>query len=256
MTNDPSRDLRANLPPALIVAHGQPSDPAPAARDLQDLARRVSLRAAGRKVAAATLAEEGALETALTTLGPRGVVFPMFMSGGWFTRAALPQRMRAAGAIVGANGWQVLEPFGCDSAVHDLAQAALLQALAGQGSKAQGEVLIAAHGSSKAAAPSAIAHHLAATLRRALGLARCEAAFIDQPPQLQAATGFGPDAICLPFFAASGGHVETDLPAALALAGFTGRVLPPTGCHDGVPALIAAALARAAPVCAHACRWA
>ncbi len=60
----------------------------------------------------------------------------------------------------------------------------------------------------------------------------------------------------LPFFAAEGGHVSDDIPAALAKAAFRGRILPPLGLDARVPGIIAAAIARGVPVCAGACRWA
>jgi sirohydrochlorin ferrochelatase len=236
--------------PALIVSHGQPSEPAPAAQDLNLLAQSIAKLAGGRAVMAATLAQEGALARALAQLGPRGIVFPMFMSGGWFTRVALAEKLRAAGG----QGWQVLEPFGCEAAVHDLARDVVVAALQGQ-DRARAQVLIAAHGSFKSSAPSDVATSLASSLKAHLGLARSEAAFIDQTPRLADATGFGPNAICLPFFAAMGGHVTHDIPRALEDARFAGRVLPPLGLHPNVPALIAAALARAKPVCAQTCQY-
>jgi sirohydrochlorin ferrochelatase len=80
------------------------------------------------------------------------------------------------------------------------------------------------------------------------------AGFIDQEPQLSSLTGqWG---VCLPFFAAEGGHVSDDIPQALAEAGFRGRILPPVGLDARVPGIIAAAIARGLPVCAGACRWA
>jgi sirohydrochlorin ferrochelatase len=240
-------------PPALIIAHGQPSDPAPAAQALDALAAQVAALAAPRPVLAATLAQPGALAAALARLGPRGLVYPMFMAGGWFTRVALAQRLQEQGAEIGPAGWQVLEPFGCAPAVHDLALQMVADALAGQ-RLAQAQVLIAAHGSFKSSAPSDVAHGLAQRLHQDLGLARAEARFIDQSPRLDQASGFGPGALCLPFFAAEGGHVLQDIPAALAEARFGGRVLPPLGLHPQVPALIAAALAAPRPICAEACR--
>jgi sirohydrochlorin ferrochelatase len=236
--------------PVLIVSHGQPSDPAPAAQELDLLAESVAKLAGGRAVLAATLAQEGALVRALAQLGPKGVVFPMFMSGGWFTRVALGEKLRAAGG----EGWQVLEPFGCETAVHDLAREVVAAALQGQ-DLARAQVLIAAHGSFKSPAPSDVAASLARSLKSGLGLARCEAAFIDQTPQLAEVTGFDTGAICLPFFAAMGGHVTDDIPRALEAARFGGRVLPPLGLHPDVPKLIAAALVRATPVCAQTCRY-
>lgn len=226
---------------ALIVAHGQPSDPAPAAAALGALAARVAAHLPGWQVDAATLAQPGRLAEAAQ--GAPGVVFPLFMAGGWFTRVHIPGRLAEAGA----TGWQMLEPFGCLTAVRDLTVQIARESGAGR-------VLLAAHGSFKSPVPAAIAAHVAARIAAETGLAAATA-FIDQAPQLEAATGYGPEAACLPFFAMAGGHVETDIPAALAQAGFPGCILPPVGQDARVPGLIADALRQGTAICAGACRF-
>ncbi|MFN3844512.1 MAG: sirohydrochlorin chelatase [Paracoccaceae bacterium] len=240
---------------ALIVAHGQPSDPAPAEAALADLAHRVAQHMPGWQVSAATLAAPEALTDVLQRAGGGGgVVYPMFMADGWFTRRHLPERLVAAcnaalflgtacdrdgcGGGAGCARWQILPPFGLDKAVQVLALRVLHEA----GVPPGGEVLLAAHGSSRSAAPSDVANAVAAQLKQGLLLSRCEAAFIDQTPRLAEVSGFEPDAVCLPYFAAEGDHVAEDLPNALAEAGFPGRTLPPLGLDERVPALIAAAM--------------
>lgn len=226
---------------ALIVAHGQPSDPRPAGVALEVLAVKVQALLPGWAVRAATLAEDGAIAQAVAGR-PAGVVFPMFMAGGWFTRVQIPKKLAEAGAI----GWSVLEPFGCDPAVHDLCVTLVREAGADQ-------MILAAHGSFKSPAPSDIAFHVAERIGAATG-AEVAAGFIDQEPQLSSLTGRA--GVCLPFFAAEGGHVSDDIPAALAEAGFTGRILPPVGLDARVPGIIAAAIGRGVPVCSGACLWA
>ena len=226
---------------ALIVAHGQPSDPRVAGAALEALAAQVQALLPGWAVGAATLAEPGALERAVAGRSG-GVVFPMFMAGGWFTKVQIPKKLAEAGAV----GWTVLEPFGCDPAVHDLCVALVRETGAGR-------VVLAAHGSFKASAPSDIARHVAGRIADEAGVV-AEAGFIDQEPQLSSLSGRG--GVCLPFFAAGGGHVSDDIPSALAEAGFTGRILPPVGLDARVPGIVAAAIARGVPVCAGACRWA
>jgi sirohydrochlorin ferrochelatase len=226
---------------AVIVAHGQPSDPRPAGAALEALAARVEALVPGWRVGAATLAEEGAIARAVAGQ-PGGVVFPMFMAGGWFTRVQIPQRLAEAGA----GDWTVLEPFGCYPAVHDLCVTLVREA----GAR---EVILAAHGSFKSSAPSDIALHVAGRIASETG-ADVAAGFIDQEPQLASLADRG--GVCLPFFAAEGGHVSEDIPAALAEARFTGRILPPVGLDARVPRIIAAAIARGEPVCKGACRWA
>ncbi len=223
---------------ALIVAHGQPSDPAPAATELAALAARVAVHLPGWHVASATLAEDHALADAVKRAGPQGLVYPMFMAGGWFTRTHLPERL----AAVGGAAWRVLAPFGTDAEVQALALTLAREA----GLQAGGSLLLAAHGSFRSMAPSDVANHVAAMIGAELGLARSEAAFIDQSPRLADVSGFDENAVCLPFFAARGGHVIDDLPEALAGAGFTGPVLAPLGLDPRVPALIARSLQQAA----------
>ncbi len=226
---------------ALILAHGQPSDPRPVAAALEALAARVQVLLPGWAVGAATLAEAGALARAVAGR-PGGVVFPMFMAGGWFTRVQVPTCL----SEVGAEGWRVLEPFGCDPALHDLCVEIVREAEAG-------EVILAAHGSFKSPAPSRIARHVAGRIAAEAGV-KVAVGFIDQEPRLADMSGGA--GVCLPFFAAGGDHVSVDIPAALAEAGFGGRILPPVGLDARVPGIIAAAIARGQAVCNGACRWA
>ena len=65
---------------ALILAHGQPSDPRSAGAALAALAGQVQRSLPDWSVAAATLAEPGALSRVVAGR-PAGVVFPMFMAG-------------------------------------------------------------------------------------------------------------------------------------------------------------------------------
>ena len=236
--------------PVIIVSHGQPSGPAPAAAELARLTRAVAGYLPGWQVRSATLAEPDALDQMVKTLGDGGALYPLFMAGGWFTRINLPTRLARSGAV----GWHVLEPFGCDPALHDLAAAVVADAMGTQ-NPAQTQVLLAAHGSFKSPVPSDIAHHVAKIILEKTKVARAEAAFIDQTPQLASVTGFDATAICLPFFAAAGGHVTHDIPQALAAAGFQGRILPPLGLDARVPAIIAAAIRRNEAVCATECRY-
>ncbi len=222
---------------ALIVSHGQPSDPDPAEAALAALAAKVAALLPDWRVDSATLAKPDALAKAVAGR-PHGVVYPMFMAGGWFPMTELPRRMAAAGA----TDWAYLPPFGLDEGVQSLVLTLACEAAAAQGrTPAQTDLLLAAHGSFRSSAPSEVAQAVAQRLKRA-GFARAEAFFIDQEPRIATATGFGAGSVCLPFFAAEGGHVTDDLPQALAEAGFGGRLLPPLGLDARVPSLIAAAL--------------
>lgn len=219
---------------ALILAHGQPSDPLPAAAELDRLAVAVAAHLPGWQVGAATLAEAGAIGRALAGLGPRGLAYPLFMSCGWFTGTHLPARLAAAGG----SGWRILPPAGCTDAVQGLATAIASETVA---AGATG-LILAAHGSGRSPAPARVARHVARLIHEATG-ARVEPAFIEEDPRIETvARSFGPGAACLPYFAMGGAHVGEDLPRALAAAGFSGPLLPPVGADPRLPGLIARAL--------------
>ncbi len=240
MTHASPLDLTAALPAALIVAHGQPSDPGPAAAEIAFLAAKVQALMPDWRVGSATLAEPGALASAVASLGSGGLVYPLFMAGGWFTMTHLPARLAEAGA----EGWRVLPPFGLDAGVQALTLDIAREAAVRRGiAPADLPLLLAAHGSFRSTAPSDVAHAMAERLRREAGFRRVEAAFIDQSPQIaEVAAGLPAGSLVLPFFAARGGHVIEDLPQALASAGFRGDVLPPVGLDARVPGLIRRAL--------------
>ncbi|GAB4384316.1 CbiX/SirB N-terminal domain-containing protein [Albidovulum sp.] len=224
---------------ALIVAHGQPSDPAPPEREMAALAQATAALMPGWQVRAATLAAPGALGRAAAGLD-RPVVFPFFMADGWFIRTALPQRLAAAGIVASA----IAPPFGLLPETQRLAIAILRGALAAAGWAAEAtDLVLAAHGSGRSPYPARAAQAMAAAIARALPFAAVRTGFIEEaPPLAEAARAAGPRALCLPLFVARWGHVLSDLPEALAEAGFAGRLLDPIGVNEAVPGLIAAAV--------------
>lgn len=231
-------------PAALIVAHGQPSDPAPAAAEIAFLAAKVQSLMPGWHVRSATLAEPTALADRVAEAGPHGLVFPLFMAGGWFTRDHLPKQLAAAGGAA----WRLLDPFGLDAGVQSLTVTLAREAAIATGKPPQDlHLLLAAHGSFRSPAPSEVAYAMAARIKADLGFASVQAAFIDQSPQIaDIAATLPAGSIVLPFFAARGGHVIDDLPQALIAAGFSGTLLPPVGLDPRVPGLIRRALRAAA----------
>jgi sirohydrochlorin ferrochelatase len=222
---------------ALIIAHGQPSDPAPPEAEIAALAASVGARLPGWRIAGATLAAPGALERALEGLRDP-LVFPFFMADGWFTRTELPRRLAAAGHA----GLTLMPAFGLLPAVAPLAADISRAAAAASGWKAEETTLVlAAHGSGRSRASAEATRAIAATIG---GFASVRTGFVEEAPHIEdAARGLGTRALCLPLFVARWGHVQEDIPAALARAGFAGALLDPLGTHPSVPALIAHALA-------------
>ncbi len=157
--------------------------------------------------------------------------------------AALPGNA-ASPTSGGRRDTQILPPFGLDPGILPLALQVLRAALTEHGLRAaQTGLIVAAHGSFKSPAPAAVARRLARAIIAELPFAEMRTAFIDQAPRIaDFARGLPAPALCLPLFAAAGGHVEEDLPDALAEAGFAGHILAPLGLAEGAPALVAAAL--------------
>jgi sirohydrochlorin ferrochelatase len=228
----------------LIVAHGQPSAPDGADAAIAALACAVARRLPGWRVRGATLAAPGALEAALSALGPRPLsVYPHFMADGWFVGTRIPARLAAAGR----EDCAVLAPFGRDPACAALCLAAALEGARAHGlDPAATVLLLAAHGSPSDPRPAAAARAAADVIARARRFRGVAVGFVDEPPSIAEAARASGAALCLPFFAARNQHVLVDLPAGLAEAGFTGPLLGPVGEHPAVPGLIAAALRRAA----------
>lgn len=222
---------------AIIVSHGQPSDPDPAEANLAGLAARVAGGLPGWHVGSATLARPGALDAALEAAGPHPLVYPMFMTAGWFTGDELLKRLEDRHA-------KVLLPLGLDPGLPGMAAELLRDVMTRQGWAAEDtRLFIAAHGSGRSRNSARDTREFAKALAGLMPLAELRVGFVEEPPFLaDMAFDLGRQAICLPFFAARGGHVIDDIPEALDLAGFQGVCLEPIGCAPGVAALVAQAL--------------
>lgn len=224
----------------IVVSHGQPSDPAPAEADLAELTARVADHLQGWRFHSATLASPGALNDALDACKDAPLIYPLFMTDGWFTQSVLPKR--AAGRAA-----RILPPLGTDPALPQLACDLLNDSLAEKNWHAGDTCLIiAAHGSGRSQNSARATKHFSDALEKIMTFGEIRVGFIEEPPYLgDLVFDTGPQTICLPFFAAGGGHVIDDIPEALDLADFPGPRLHPIGTDPGVPALIAAALQHA-----------
>lgn len=228
---------------ALIVAHGAPAHPAPQEVVLKALAAATAPHLPqGWRVRGATLAADGALEAALDGLDAP-LIYPFFMAEGFFTGTLLPRRLRDAGA----DDAHQVAPFGVDPSLPDLMARVALEAAAEAGmTPATSALLVAAHGSKVSRTSADSTHAMVEHLRLLTGFGRILAGFVEEAPFLADQARELGHGICLPFFALEAGHVVGDIPEAMEEAGFQGPILPPIGQHSDVPALIAAALVRAA----------
>ncbi|MEP3274853.1 MAG: CbiX/SirB N-terminal domain-containing protein [Stappiaceae bacterium] len=225
---------------AILVSHGQPSEPDVAEAELGLLRDSVATLLPEQTLLSATMASRGALASALEQAGPDPLIYPVFMTDGWFTQTALPQRLGGASA-------RILPPLGVDPSLPQLAAGLLRLALAGrQWDAADTCLIIAAHGSGRSTNAARDTRTFAKALQRLMAFGEIRVGFIEEPPLLaDILRDGGKKAACLPFFAARRDHVLDDLPKAFEQAHFQGLRLNPLGLHPSIPQLIANALTAA-----------
>ncbi len=227
-------------PCALIVSHGQPSNPAHAEVALRRLAERVGRRLPDWTINSATMAAKGALQQARQQ-HPAAAIYPLFMADGWFTGTALPE------CLIESDHQHLLPPLGMDHRLPALAVDILTQHMATRGwQMSETCLIIAAHGGKTSKNPAKSAEHFTNAIRNLSGFRDVRLGFVEEQPDLSSiAAGAGKQAICLPFFAANGRHVRDDIPAALRTAGFQGVTLGAIGHAAQIPDLIAQSLKQA-----------
>ncbi len=227
------------MPHAVIVAHGQPSDPETAEIALSEFARKVGAAAGDVSVHSATLAAPGRLEEVLTTLPNDTVIYPLFMAKGWFVTGALPKRL-------GERPLRILDPLGIDPALPELVAQTLREELDRlRWDSVETALVIAAHGSGRSKNPSSVTREFAAALSHYLEFKSARIGFVEEAPSIsEAAQDTGPKTLCLPFFACAGGHVSEDVPNELQRADFSGVVLPTLSELPQIPKHIATQLSR------------
>lgn len=225
---------------ALIVSHGQPSDPEPPEATLADLAARAQAHLPGWTVDSATMASPELLEQKAGN-SPDGVfVYPLFMADGWFVGTKLRRRLDAFPV-------RFVDPLGLDPNLPSLA-ATLIKSHAREQSwlLEETDVVLPAHGSARSDLAADATRAFARALQPHIPKTSLHLGFVEQSPSIkEAAQGLSDQSISLPYFAAQGGHALEDVPDALDAAGFTGLRLPPLGLANDIPALIANALLRA-----------
>ncbi len=214
---------------ALIVAHGQPSAPEEAEASLEAFLASLEPEMPGMSIGVATLAAPGKLEAKLVQLRANGVIYPLFMTDGWFVKTNLAKRLGSAPVTL-------MSPFGMTDGLA-ARTAEDIKVACGFG---KGPLLVVAHGSASGRiAPAQVPQEFTRQLQDALGGYPVHLGFIEQEPLLTDVAQAAPDAaMCLPFFAMEGEHVRKDVRKALDDAGFTGELLPSISYLPGMTEVI------------------
>ncbi len=237
MSGTRSHSQKAPATDALIVAHGQPSNPGPAEDALAALTAKVQACLPDMRLGSATMANGDHLEHMLTGLPEDGMIYPLFMANGWFVQTALRNRL-------GKSPYSVLTPLGLEPALPAIACRLVQDAASAHKMTAEAaSIMIAAHGSARGQAAAESANAFATALRGLLPEFTIQTAFVEQTPHLiDVSQTMAAPCLCLPFFAMDGDHMKDDVRQELTNADFAGPILPALGQTPEIPELIAAAL--------------
>lgn len=192
------------------------------------------------EVLSATLAHPGALERALSDAAGAPLIYPLFMTDGWFVRSALPKRLGDAPVHMQA-------PLGVEPGLPKLVAETLNAALIDRGwDPAMSTLLVASHGSGRSEKSKQATEAFVQSLGSLIGFAGIRTGYVEQDPFFAGSAAGCPDqTLCLPFFAAYGGHVKEDITEVLHEVDFKGVLLDPIGTFPMIPSFIAASLSKA-----------
>jgi sirohydrochlorin ferrochelatase len=205
----------------LVVAHG---DGGPDPRDIgtRQLTARLSERLA-IPVACAMLRRPETVAAARATLfgaselWPAGerdlIVYPFFMTEGWFVREKLPKVLTAAGF----SDWLRLDPFGSDPALIDYLDRKLtgIAARAGRDRDTLNAVLIA-HGSASGEAGSRLGTEAIRDRLAERGWGNLSVGFIEEEPFYDALIAERQPEAVIGLFVTSGTHAVNDVAGIVA----------------------------------------
>ena len=238
-------------PALLIAAHGNIGGLANNAT-LFALADTVGARLAGLPVACGVLNGAPAIETVIARFaGQRMLLYPLFMSGGYYLQEALPARL-GVGTKGDAGGREVtiLSPLGLDPALPALIARRVREAApANPYSVARTKVLVIAHGSSKSPQSRIAAETFADGLRKCLKTMSVRTAYLEETPFAEdAVAALCARSVVINFFAGEGRHGGADVADFLSNAGKDYvPVIGPVGADPKIADIVVAAVRRELP---------
>ncbi len=193
-------------------------------------------------VSAGVLNGEPSLEDALTKADASGakqiIIYPLFMSAGYFVKTVLADRVSAAGMKTPTG---ILQPFGLDNRVPLLMLENTLRAAKDAGlDPATTRLLVAGHGSKFGPENADSTKRAARSLSPHSPFARIETAFLEEAPFIADALGnYSGTSVVAGFFSGDGMHASDDIPEAIQQSGARALYSGPIGLHPRIPELIA-----------------
>lgn len=224
----------------VLAAHG---DRAGATPNATLLAHRDALTAISNfsAVTAGTLKGDPSLEDALAAAAASGasriLLYPFFMADGYFTGTVVPRRIADAGL---AGRIQILPPLGLDPLLAPLIHATAIAAGQSAGMEvSRARLLLVGHGSELGPASANATRAMLARVAALGGFSGFDAAFLEEPPFLDAQLAAGEAPMVVSgFFSGDGLHAGEDVPEALAATSRPAVYAGSIGTSDQIPRLI------------------
>lgn len=228
----------------VLAAHGDRGGDAPNER-LFAHADVLSERHDFACVATGVLNGEPALEDALAQADACGakqiVIYPMFMSAGYFVKTVLADRVAAAALKTPAG---IMQPLGLDKRLALLMLENSLRATKSANLEPAGaRLLIVGHGSRDGTENAEATRRAARLLSPHSPFARVETAFIEETPFVaDALRNYDGTSVVAGFLTGEGLHAGEDVPEIIRESGARALYTGPIGGHPRVPELIASSI--------------
>lgn len=231
----------------VLAAHGERGGDR-ANRSLVAHAEAMAGMGALTAVAAGVLKGDPPVEEALAAVSATApdeiLVYPYFMSDGYFVEKVLPRRIRDAEL---PSPVRVLPPLGLDPGLPALLIEAALRAAGDAGfTPAASRLLVVGHGSQGSRASALATELVVSRLAGMRHFSQVAAAFLEEPPFVRdALEGERQPTVVAGFFSGDGLHAAEDVPEAIAWTGAEAVYCGAIGGQLGVTRLIGAAVERA-----------
>ena len=191
---------------------------------------------------------EPSLENALAKADGCGasqiIVYPVFMSPGYFVKTVLADRVAAAGLKTPTG---IMQPLGLDQRLAMLMlEHALRTTKSAEIDPAEARLLIVGHGSKQGSESADATKRAARLLSSHSPYLRVETAFIEEEPFLKdALSGYDGTSVVAGFLSGDGLHAGEDIPEAIKQTGARALYTGPIGLHPRVPGLIVSSISKA-----------
>ena len=231
----------------LLAAHGERQADADNASVVR-LARRLADKGVATEIGFGFIKGSPTVEEAIAALLSRDVVvYPLFLSDGYFTRVALPRLVEQAKQQDTTRIVSILPPLGLEPTLADvIADETIAATLSRANLPAETSIVLLAHGSEKDQASRVATERLADRIRQRKCFCDTRIALLEEPPSLaDAIEGASRPIIVVGLFAGEGMHGADDAKRLVAeLKRDDVTLIGPAGTFAGIEAVIASAVSR------------